>query len=82
MHPLALQATAQPTTNAEASAPGGSARTVNTAEATATAAEAAAEAGTFVVAASAGLEASTDNPQDEEKLNAPIALLTVSNTCS
>jgi hypothetical protein len=81
MHPLALPATGQPTTNGEASAPGGSARTVNTAEATATAAsEAAAEAGTFVVAATAGLEADTDNQQDEEKLNAPITLLTVNNT--
>ncbi len=61
--------------------PANGARTVNTAEATATAAtEAAAEAGTFVVAATAGLEADTDNPQDEEKLNAPITILTVSNT--
>ncbi len=40
----------------------------------------AAEAGAFVVAATAGLEADTDNPQDEEKLNAPITFLTVSNT--
>jgi hypothetical protein len=54
---------------------------VNTTEVTAIAAtEAAAEAGAFVEAATAGLEADTDNPQDGEKLNGPITHLSVSNT--